>query len=81
MSSGTSVFPLTLAERVVLVVLVVVVVGGIALLVSIPGTMAVFSFAISLFVLWLLWRLVRATERIADATEDLATASTVTDDD
>lgn len=81
MSSGTSVFPLTLAERVVLVVLLVVVVGGIALLVSIPGTMAVFSFAISLFVLWLLWRLVEAVERIADATEDLATASTVTDDD
>ncbi|SEO28529.1 hypothetical protein SAMN04487948_101525 [Halogranum amylolyticum] len=80
MSSGTSVFPLTLAERVVLVVFFVVVVGGIALLVSIPGTMAVFSFVVSLFVLWLLWRLVRAAERIADATEDLATASTVTDD-
>ena len=45
------------------------------------GVVFLVYLVVTAFVLWLLWRLVRATERVADATEAIATASAAPEDD
>lgn len=63
------------------VVLWVLVIAGIGFGSVVSALTTLLSLALTAFVLWLLWRLVQAVERIADATEDIATESVFGDDD